>query len=75
MISYVLVLGFALGLRGYLTWLNKWRDFVEEGVHVPSTTVGGNKGSRVETTPVPGEQENLDDDETDFRTVGFRYRM
>ncbi|KAF9636409.1 Major facilitator superfamily [Lasiodiplodia theobromae] len=63
MICYALVVVMAMGLRAYLTFENKRRDR-KEGV------VKGDGGAG-EVVDAEGEDEEL----TDWKTKGFRYRM
>ncbi|KAK7058424.1 hypothetical protein VNI00_002058 [Paramarasmius palmivorus] len=62
MICYALVVGVALGLRGYLIWENRRRDRNEGAVK------GDGGAGEV-------EESEKDDELTDWNTRGFRYRM
>ncbi|KAK7711593.1 hypothetical protein SLS57_008076 [Botryosphaeria dothidea] len=63
MICYALVVGIAMGLRGYLIWENRRRDRKEGAVKGD-----GGAGEVLDA-------ENEDDELTDWKTKGFRYRV
>jgi MFS family permease len=75
LVCYVLAAIVAVSLRFYLRFVNQRRDR-EEGVGLVSTasTVAGKHVSVVEAVDVALQAEDYDD-VTDWKTVGFRYRL
>lgn len=78
LICYVLASLLAVSLRFYLAWINKRRDR-EEGVVLDDdddgeTRVQGKDVNAVVVTGVTLQAEDYDD-VTDWKTVGFRYRL
>lgn len=81
MICYALVVGLAMGLRGYLVWVNGRRAREEgfEGSSGVAGVVGVRKGDEragggdVDVGRVELRSEDYED-VTDWKTVGFRYR-
>lgn len=65
MSCYALVIVMALGLRAYLTFENKRRDRMEKAVVDAQTIVDGKRNL------TSADYEDL----TDWKTLGFRYRM
>lgn len=81
MVCYSLAIFFASVLRSYLFWANKTRTS-EEGVEGSASTAGLGATRKLPRTlggnVVDAEMESrleVDDDPTDWNTVGFRYRL
>ncbi|ATY67118.1 Major facilitator superfamily general substrate transporter [Cordyceps militaris] len=79
MVSYSLVIVLALVLRMYLRWFNALRSKME-GVHGSTVTAGAvadadaKLGDSMDVAPVELGPEAFED-VTDWKTIGFRYRL